>query len=1152
MAAEQAATMRGERGGWEIYKVLFINICEFSWKLLPPDMTGKVFEFYCGDHRAWVLNPCIVRTTRFLWNDLVPYESLRSRWTMVPWNNEDVQIKALADYDRARDISSDFDITFRQAYFAIQTFNVGYYLNVPDSFYWPYGRMMHIITNCTGNRIINMRKLEEAIYNKKFFLKSLKCCLLIRCIAELPGAEAQPLDDDIDKELLEIVFNYTLRPLAFVCEFLLKSIVRVRRFAHFIAAQVNLSHVLVALSILAFWFGIYFFLTNVFMPVMKALVGFVFRRSFTLKTVELDQAPLESKTPALNVKLVTPSIQIEEMAMPGSALCASVRRPVGAIMVANEDTELMAVGCFFRYKDWLVTAKHVANQVSSGLADVYLAPPEVTSRGSTKLNLKQVVHVDKSRFELDENLFSNQSLDVFVMKLTAKEWTKLNLNTVHLKKATRYKQTISSAGYVNGVLQSGSGTTGKVKHTNFLLAHTASTLPGFSGSPIFSGSSVVGVHISGSKSENWLVRMEVVIHYLPRDEISTDMWAQEYLQSYKDRDEDLEVYNEDDQWMGVSRNGRLKLLDEDELIERGMDPTDKVRRSDVNPSYSFDYQQGKRWTDIDDDDDDNYGYHYKSRRNESAPLRQQGLIKAPDASSLPIPTVKKARVMRLENQAPVHGSRMPGDNADIIDYFKQRKESLDSLGYKAGEYVWPEINPTVEEVSLVKHLEMFADEQPKIVNIPTTEERERCVNVCLDMLRANRFEPMTGYKEKNNLMEIINSNLVGARKSAGRPYQAEGMPTNGDVLKNIGAEGLINLVHERWNEKITLKVFPKSEPNKAKKVERRMIRVVTGFPLHKMVKNQAIFRESLETAVQKWKESPIKYAFNPGLPGHIEHLASCFTRCPVEEADKSNWDFHMFGYIFDLCKEIHIRLAVQPASMSDKEFEEWKIDAAGAYDEVYKNIEYACTNGKVYASPFEGIMKSGWLCTIFTNSLGQVVLHVLTMMRCGQTNADILSSKNCLVAGGDDTMNSFASPKLKPKYIEESEKLGFPLEFKSNKGFEGSEFFSNHFKEFRGMWGFEPVRFTKHVEKMGKLKNEHLASALSCAMINYCWKNAEFKFFQKMYTHFRQKDPDNFPLHFLIDQRAQQYKCKGLEAVGNKQTGDFTDLDSLLDEHLLA
>jgi len=1137
--------LRDNREGWDTYVVSLHGATEFSWKLLPADVTGRIFEFYCGDNRAWILQPRIVRTTRLLWADLVPYESLRSRWQMVPWTNANQQIKALADFDRAREISADTGMTFRRAYFAIQAFNPGYYLDVPSSFFWPYERMMQAVAGAPGDRIEYMRRLEEAIYEKKLFLKSLKVCLLIRAIAEVPGTAAHSTEEEMERELLRIVLDFTIRPIAVLLQALLDASMKVKRFVDFIVSHVDMSHVAVVALIVAFWFGVYVLITKILMPAIQVLVRFVFRQSFTLKTVDIDQAPLEPKAPALNVKLVTPSVQIEEMAMPGSALCASIRRPVGAIMVANENTELMAVGCFFRYKDWLVTAKHVANQVSSGLADVYLVPPEVTSRGSTKLNLKQVVHVEKSRFELDENLFTNQSLDVFVMKLTAKEWTRLNLNAVHLKKATRYKQTVSSAGYVNGVLQSGSGTTSRVKHTHFLLAHTASTLPGFSGSPIFSGSSVVGVHISGSKSENWLVRMEVVIHYLPRDEISTDLWAQEYLQSYKDRDEDLEVYDEDDEHLGVSRSGRLKFLDEEELAKRGFDLTDKVRRSDVDTGYSFNFKKGARWADVEDDDDDAYGYHYRKHRGESL-QRNESIIISPDASTLPLPTQPK-KPIRVEDRAPVHGSKMPSDNPDVVNYFQQNMDTLKQLGFKQGEYVWPDTSPAHEEVSLIKHLEMFANDQPEAAHIPTAEERERCVNVCLDLLRANRFEPKTGYKSEANLSEIINSNLIGARKSAGRPYQAEGMPTNGDVLKNIGVQGLINLTYERWNEEIDLKLFPKSEPNKKKKVEAKMIRVVTGFPVHKTVKNQAIFRESLNTAVENWKESPIKYAFNPGLPGHIEHLASCFRDCEVEEADKSNWDFHMYEYLFDICKEVHIRLAVQPADMSDEEFETWKTDAAGAYDEVYKSINYVCTNGRAYTSPYNGIMKSGWLCTIFTNSLAQVVLHVLTMMRCKQTDEAIKSPENYLVAGGDDTMNRFKTKKLKKSYVEESLKLGFPFEFKNNKKFAGSEFFSNHFKEFRGMWGFEPVRFTKHVEKFGKIKNENLAPALSCAMINYCWKNAEFKFFQRMYAHFRKADPENFPLHFLIDQRAQQYKCKGLESVTAKATGEYVNLDSVLD-----
>ncbi len=103
-------------------------------------------------------------------------------------------------------------------------------------------------------------------------------------------------------------------------------------------------------------------------------------------------------------------------------------------MVASETTELTLVGCFWRYCDYLITAKHVANVVHNGLADVYLVGTEVTKRGSTLLNMRNVQMVERELFDLDNNVFSCETLDVFATKLSTQLWAKLRMTKAGTKK----------------------------------------------------------------------------------------------------------------------------------------------------------------------------------------------------------------------------------------------------------------------------------------------------------------------------------------------------------------------------------------------------------------------------------------------------------------------------------------------------------------------------------------------------------------------------------------------------------------------------------------------------------------------------------------------------------------------------------------------
>lgn len=435
----------------------------------------------------------------------------------------------------------------------------------------------------------------------------------------------------------------------------------------------------------------------------------------------------------------------------------------------------------------------------------------------------------------------------------------------------------------------------------------------------------------------------------------------------------------------------------------------------------------------------------------------------------------------------------------------------------------------------------------KCTKPPTPVEIERTVNLLESMMEENKYEPMKGYRSPENIMRIIDSNLVNERKSAGSPHQQMGMATNGDVLRKLGKTGVVELVEREWNAALRLKLFLKAEAAKRKKLNRGMPRCVTGFPLEKMIKNQALFREMLEVAVAKWKDSPVKYAFSPGNPGHCEHLSALFKGRKVVECDKSNWDYNMFDYFFVILEELVVRLAVQPADMDDEEFTQYIIDVRGAIREVAEGAQFVFTNGEVYEVTVPGIMKSGWLLTIFGNSVSQVALDILVKIRMGMTDAEIMNAGNVNVAGGDDTLQSFTERVKLAEYKLKAADLGFEIEFKEHDSFLGSEFFSNVFKDCSGVIGFEPVRTTKHLEKLKRVKAADLPMALSSAMINYCWTDKQFNFFQKMYKHFRKINPTLYPLSLYKSRTYLRYKCKGLESGDDEEDVRFELLDDVLE-----
>jgi len=336
-----------------------------------------------------------------------------------------------------------------------------------------------------------------------------------------------------------------------------------------------------------------------------------------------------------------------------------------------------------------------------------------------------------------------------------------------------------------------------------------------------------------------------------------------------------------------------------------------------------------------------------------------------------------------------------------------------------------------------------------------------------------------------------------------------------------------------WDDtEVELKAFTKAEPTKEAKIVNGMPRPVTGMPLHKTIKNNCVFAAFANTLVKDWKKSPVKYAFNPQRAGDIAHLAEIFEGRQVVESDKSNWDYNYFPYLFDIACQVTQGLAVRPAGMSEDSFQAYLADVQGCYLEVTRHAVYRCTDGSVWKSQHEGIMKSGWFMTIAANSIGQLAVHVLAMLRLGYTAEQIMSPEFAIIVGGDDVLQTMPQSFDTEKYRGALMDLGFDVsDFKVLKQFDGCEFFSNTLSRQEGVWTFHPTRFTKHVAHLKVTKMADLASALSSHMLNHVWNKKKFAFFEEMFREFRKEHPEDFPLVFLKSRQRLQYKVLGLESA---------------------
>jgi hypothetical protein len=825
----------------------------------------------------------------------------------------------------------------------------------------------------------------------------------------------------------------------------------------------------------------------------------------------------------------------DEMALPGSTLFPSAERSVGAILVANDADELVVLGVFFRVGDYLVTAAHVANAVGAGVAKVFLAGTKNFKKNLLEVNLGQLVEMQRSEFALDESAVQTD-YDIYVRKLSKTTWARLQIGVSSTKKDSCYNQTVSAVGFVGNLFMTSSGKTLAGSGPEELW-HTASTQKGFSGSPLYSGNSVVGMHLSHRGDKNVALRIEIILMLL-RDEPESNQADREDRRpqfKLKGRAHKVKELLFGDFYGFYDSQGRVDVGWTREQVQELMrgyltgNPAhahvEDLLDPDTTPLSDNSYRTFMQFAECAD-----LPAPTKPAPQQEDVPRVQGVELTPKEKS---PPELPEGVTRLPGKPRVHCNRSPAEAPEAAAYIDAKMDALVGLGFDSKKYQYPEITPDSERVSVVKHLELYHQRVTSVTKPPTAAEIKTAVRIITEMMSANAYEPDLDWKSTEAVLRVIDSSAIKASKSPGHPYQSAGHATIEQVLKAYTKEGFAELVVREWDSTdVELKAFIKPEPTKEEKLQREMPRPVTGMPLHKTVKNNCVFASFADSLVVNWKESPVKYAFNPQRPGDIAHLAEAFKGRQVVESDKSNWDYNFFPYLFDIACQVTQELAVRPHGMSEDSFQEYLSDVQGCYNEVTKHAVYRCTDGTVLKSQHEGIMKSGWFMTIAANSIGQLALHVLAMLRLGHSAEQIMHADYSIIVGGDDVLQTVPPGFSTDKYRGELVALGFDVsDFKVLAKFDGCEFFSNTFKIAEGVWTYHPTRFTKHVAHLRVTKLADLASALSSHMLNHVWDNKKFDFFEGMFRALRKEHPDAFPLTYLKSRRRLQYKVLGLEAA---------------------
>lgn len=294
--------------------------------------------------------------------------------------------------------------------------------------------------------------------------------------------------------------------------------------------------------------------------------------------------------------------------------------------------------------------------------------------------------------------------------------------------------------------------------------------------------------------------------------------------------------------------------------------------------------------------------------------------------------------------------------------------------------------------------------------------------------------------------------------SPGLPYLREA-PTNKDWLGFDGLECNQYKKDRLWEDVrglmeretvVYLRCFIKQEPHKLAKAREGRWRLIMAAPLHVQVLWHMLFDYMNDAEIANSYFIPSQQGVvlvGGGWKAYSEQWRSAGLEWGL---DKSAWDWTAPAWMLDLDLEFRRRMG------RGRFMAEWFGLASRLYSQMFQEARIVFSDGQVWKQVVPGIMKSGCVNTISTNSHCQVMMHLLY---CFEKQLPI--DPVCR-ACGDDTLQH-------PMHCDDLSvynKYGVIVKSAS----EQLEFVGHEFTK----GGPQPLYMGKHMKKVRYVPEEHL------------------------------------------------------------------------------
>lgn len=208
------------------------------------------------------------------------------------------------------------------------------------------------------------------------------------------------------------------------------------------------------------------------------------------------------------------------------------------------------------------------------------------------------------------------------------------------------------------------------------------------------------------------------------------------------------------------------------------------------------------------------------------------------------------------------------------------------------------------------------------------------------------------------------------------------------------------LVQERLRVRDSdpIRLFIKPEPHTKKKIESKRFRLISSVSVVDQILDQMIFGFQNQTFLENHHHTPVRVGWGWMKGGWRSVPKSGMVAC-----DKTGWDWTVSAWLVDMELELRSRLVFG----EQKPY--WEELARFRYEQLFIKNEFMTSGGLVFHVKMPGLMKSGCVNTIVSNSLMQLLLHVRVSVELGERTHN-------LWAMGDDTIQDMV-PFL-PEYAQ--------------------------------------------------------------------------------------------------------------------------------------